>query len=63
MDIAIGDNEVTMVSMYVVATGAPPREKVVHPIVGGTGKYAGAEGTLSLIPVDETHYRAVMRFV
>jgi len=63
MEIAIGDNEVTMVSMYVVPAGAPPAKRIVHPIVGGTGKYAGAKGTLTLVPLDETQYRAVLRFV
>ena len=63
MEITTGKNDVTMVSMYVVPTNAPPAHRVVHPIVGGTGKYAGAQGTLTLVPLDATQYRAVMRFV
>lgn len=63
MEITMGAEEVTMVSLYVVPVGAPPAAKVVHPIVGGTGQYAGAGGTLTLVPLDGTRYRAVMRFV
>ncbi len=63
MEITMGAEEVTMVSLYVVPVGAPPTSKVVHPIVGGTGQYAGAGGTLTLVPLDGTSYRAVLRFV
>lgn len=63
MEITIGKNEVTMTSLYVVPAGAAPIEKVVHPIVGGTGRYLGAKGSLTLVPLDAVSYRATLNFV
>jgi hypothetical protein len=63
MEITIGRSDITMVSMYVVPVGAPPTERVVHPITGGTGRFLGARGSLTLIPIDGAGYRAVLKFV
>lgn len=62
MEITIGKSDITMLSAYDVPTGGPPAARVVHPIIGGTGAYFGANGSLTLIPIGTTGYRAVMRF-
>ena len=63
MEITIGKSDITMTSLYVVPVGAAPTGEIVHPIVGGTGKYLGAKGSLTFIPLDETTYRAKLTFV
>jgi len=63
MEISIGKSDITMLSAYDVPTGGPPAARVVHPIVGGTGDYLGANGSLTLVPIGTLGYRAVMRFV
>jgi hypothetical protein len=63
MEITIGSSDITMTSMYVVPAGAAPIAKVVHPIVGGTGRYLGAKGSLTLVPLNDTTYRAKLKFV
>jgi hypothetical protein len=63
MEVTIGRNEVLMVSVYAAPQGSTPVDKVVYPIVGGTGKYAGARGTMTLVPVDNLRKRLEFRFV
>ena len=63
MEVAIGRNEMVMVSVYTAPAGSTPVDKVVYPIVGGTGKYAGARGTMTLVPVDDLRKRLEFRFV
>ena len=63
MEITIGKSDITMTSLYVVPVGAAPISEVVHPVVGGTGRYIGAKGSLTLIPLDDTTYRAKLTFV
>jgi len=63
MEIPIGRSDITMVSNYVVPVGAPPTERVVHPITGGTGRFLGARGSLTPIPLDAAVYRPVSKFV
>jgi len=61
MEITIGRSDITMLSLYLAPAGGPPAERVVHPIIGGTGQYLGANGSLTLIPISATEYRAVIR--
>lgn len=63
MEVAIGRNEVVMVSVYTAPKGETPVDKVVYPIVGGTGKYAGVRGTMTLVPVDDLRKRLEFRFM
>ena len=63
MEVTIGRNEVVMVSVYTAPVGATPVDKVVYPIVGGTGKYAGARGTMTLAPIDDLRKRLEFRFM
>lgn len=63
MEVAIGRNEVVMVSVYTAPKGETPVDKVVYPIVGGTGKYAGARGTMTLVPIDDLRKRLEFRFM
>jgi len=63
MEITIGRSDITMASIYLVPVGGPPTLRVVHPIIGGTGEYLGANGSLTLIPISATEYRAVIRLV
>lgn len=50
MRVTIGANELTMVGMIIAPDGRGPSAKFVVPIEGGTGKYFGAMGTMTLIP-------------
>lgn len=63
MEVTIGRNEVLMVSVYAAPQGSTPVDKVVYPIVGGTGKYAGARGTMTLVPIDDLRKRLEFRFM
>mgnify|MGYP002737341862 CR=1 FL=1 len=63
MEVAIGRNEVVMVSVYTAPKGETPVDKVAYPIVGGTGKYAGARGTMTLVPIDDLRKRLEFRFM
>jgi hypothetical protein len=63
MEITIGRSDITMASFYVVPAGGPPALRVVHPIIGGTGRFLGANGSLTLIPISATEYRAELKFV
>ena len=63
MEVTIGRNEVLMVSVYTAPSGSTPVAKVVYPIVGGTGKYAGARGTMTLVPIDDLRKRLEFRFM
>ena len=63
MEVAIGRNEVVMVSVYTAPKGETPVDKVVYPIVGGTGKYAGSRGTMTLVPIDDLRKRLEFRFM
>lgn len=63
MEITIGRSDVTMASFYNVPAGGPPAARVVHPIIGGTGRFLGAKGSLTLTPISATEYRALLKFV
>ena len=63
MEVTIGRNEVVMVSVYAAPQDSTPVDKVVYPIVGGTGKYAGARGTMTLVPIDDLRKRLEFRFM
>lgn len=63
MEVAIGSSEIVLLSVYSAPAGATPVDKVVYPIVGGTGKFAGARGTMTLVTIDETRKRLVFRFM
>lgn len=63
MEVAIGSSELVLLSVYSAPAGATPVDKVVYPIVGGTGKFAGARGTMTLVTIDETRKRLVFRFM
>lgn len=63
MEVAIGRSEIVMVSVYSAPAGATPVDKVVYPIVGGTGKFAGARGTMTLATIDEMRKRLDIRFL
>lgn len=63
MEVTIGRNEVLMVSVYAAPSGSTPMDKVVYPIVGGTGKYAGVRGTMTLVPIDDLRKRLDFRFM
>lgn len=43
--------------------GTPPRGKFTHAIIGGTGAYSGARGTLYFTALDATRYRITFDFV
>ena len=63
MEVAIGASEIVMVSVYSAPAGATPVDKVVYPVVGGTGKFAGARGTMTLVTIDDMRKRLDFRFV
>ena len=63
MEVAIGRSEIVMVSVYSAPAAATPVDKVVYPIVGGTGKFAGARGTMTLVTIDEMRKRLDFRFM
>jgi hypothetical protein len=63
MEVAIGASEIVMVSVYSAPAGATPVDRVVYPVVGGTGKFAGARGTMTLVTVDDMRKRLDFRFV
>ena len=51
MRVTIGANELTMVGMIIAPDAKGPSAKFVVPVVGGTGKYFGSNGTMTLIPL------------
>ncbi len=45
-----------------VAAGTLPDTTEIYPIIGGTGKYAGAAGTVVFSVLSESEYKAEFRF-
>ena len=43
--------------------GTPPTKPVAYAIIGGTGKYMGVAGQVTLNPISDTGYKATLHFV
>ena len=60
---AVGKNTIYTTSLVTANAGTPPRKKITHAIIGGTGKYSGARGEMVLRPLSDTTYRVAFFFV
>ena len=66
----LGTTQFTLQGGTIVASGsftAPPgmllpRDATIRPIVGGTGKYKGIQGTLTQTPLGADEVRAVFEY-
>ena len=59
----VGNNTIYTTSLVTANAGTPPRKKVTHAIIGGTGEYSGARGEVVLRPLSDTRYKVSWYFV
>jgi|TARA_B100001093_G_scaffold512249_1_gene581745 hypothetical protein len=59
----VGKNTIYTMALVSANAGTPPRKKITHAIIGGTGKYSGVRGEVVLRPLTDTLYRVSFYFV
>ena len=59
----IGKNSIYTTSLVTANAGTPPRKKITHAIIGGTGEYSGVRGEVVLRPLSDTRYKVSWYFV
>ena len=59
----VGDNSIYTTSLVSANAGTPPRKKITHAIIGGTGEYSGVRGEVVLRPLSATRYKVSWYFV
>ena len=59
----VGKNTIYTTSLITANAGTPPRNKITHAIIGGTGEYSGVRGEVVLRPLSDTRYKVSWYFV
>ena len=62
MEITLRGGEISIVGIYEAPAGAPPVRAITHVIVGGTGDFFGARGTMTMTPASATTYTVKLDF-
>jgi len=61
--IKLKRGSIYMMSVVATNAGAPPSEKNVFAIIGGTGKYSGVRGEMTNTPLSSTRFKYEFYFV
>jgi hypothetical protein len=63
LSFKVGKNTIYTTSLVTANAGTPPRKKIIHAIIGGTGEYSGVRGEVILRPLSDTRYKVRWFFV
>ena len=59
----VGKNTIYTTSLVAANSGTPPRKKINHAMIGGTGEYSRVLGEMVLRPLSDTRYKVSWYFV
>jgi hypothetical protein len=63
MTLVLDKGTIYTTSLVAANGGTPPKKPAAFAIIGGTGKYIGAAGELTLNPTSDSRYKATLHFV